>query len=74
MSGGYVFCYGSCVNCERPISFHPHKVPSIRLNGQREPLCVQCFNKWNHVQRVSKGLAPVSLDPEAYGPAREEEL
>ena len=65
---GYVFVLGSCVNCQRSISFHPHKVPSVRVNGKREPLCRQCAERWNELHE------PVPIQPDAYEPCPEEEL
>lgn len=65
---GYMFCMGSCVACKRPITFNPNKVPSIRVNGQREPLCADCFDRWNKLHRTSKGLAPIPINPDAYEP------
>jgi hypothetical protein len=62
--------HGFCVSCERPISFNPELVPSLRVNGEREPVCRGCFKLWNEVHRVSKGLEPVKLRPGAYEPER----
>lgn len=63
---GFMFVIGECVACHCALSFNPEKVPSLRVNGQKEPLCVQCFNRWNEIHRVSKGLEPVALQPGAY--------
>lgn len=68
---GYMFCMGSCINCKRTITFNPNKVPSIRVAGEREPLCEACFAKWNEIHRTSKGLDPVPLHPDAYEPEPE---
>ena len=67
---GYALCFGSCVNCGKPIAFNPERVPSIRVKGkgEKEPLCETCFGKWNEIHRTSKGLEPIPLDPNAYGP------
>lgn len=71
---GYAYCIGSCINCRIPLTFNPERVPSIRVNGSREPLCRECFNRWNDIHRTSKGLAPEVLHPAAYEPCPEEEL
>ena len=71
---GYAFCIGSCVNCQATITFNPEHCPSLRVNGYREPVCLDCFNRWNHIHRTSKGLEPIGLHPEAYTPCPEEEL
>ena len=65
---------GSCVNCKAPINFNPVRVPSIRVNGEKQPLCPACFMQWNQIHRVSQGLEPIPLDPQAYEPEPEENV
>ena len=65
---GYMFAIGECINCGVVLSFNPEKVPSVRINGKREPLCSLCHGKWNEIHRVSEGLEPVPIHPEAYEP------
>jgi hypothetical protein len=31
------------------IAFNPHKVPSLMINGVREPLCRRCAERWNEL-------------------------
>lgn len=64
----YMFVIGSCVACRATITFNPTWVPSIRVNGSREPLCPACHARWNQIHRVSKGLEPLPIHPEAYEP------
>ena len=64
----YMYVHGFCINCGTSISFNAHRVPSIRVNGCREPLCAGCHDKWNEMHRTSKGLDPVSIHPNAYEP------
>lgn len=71
--GGFAICLGSCINCGKPFSFNPVKVPSIRVNGVREPVCKPCVETAN-VERVAAGLEPFAINPDAYDPCREEEL
>jgi len=66
----FMMVFGSCVNCGVFMGFNPEKVPSIRVNGIREPLCKKCFIKWNEIHRISKGLEPMKISPEAYFPSR----
>ena len=44
---GYAIVLGFCCSCHKHIEFNPHKVPSIRVNGEREPLCRECAERWN---------------------------
>jgi hypothetical protein len=68
---GYYWAMGNCIACGSTISFNPDYVPSIRVNGKKEPLCRGCFGQWNQIHRVSKGLEPVALHPQAYEPQPE---
>ena len=65
---GYVFVHGPCVACGILISYSPSHVPSIRVNGEREPLCRGCFAEWNRIHRTSKGLPALKIHPDAYNP------
>lgn len=73
---GYWLMMSQCVNCKRLISFNPLYVPSIRLTpeGEKFPLCENCFNRWNVKHRTSQGLPPEPLDPRAYKEIEEGEL
>jgi len=69
----FAFVIGSCVSCARTFSFNPVRVPSVRVNGVREPVCRACVEAANP-ERVRRGLAPISLSPDAYEPCHESEL
>jgi len=71
---GYVFVLGCCCACRAVIGFNPNHVPSLRVNGKREPLCPGCHKKWNEIHRVSKGLEPIEAHPDAWEPLPESEL
>lgn len=64
----FMYALGSCCACGTGIAFNPNKVPSLRVNGVREPICRACFEQWNQIHRTSKGLDPVELSPDAYEP------
>lgn len=70
----YAFCIGECANCHRPITFNPVRVPSVRVNGVKEPICQGCADQWNQIHRISKGLEPVLIHQDAYEPCEEAEL
>jgi len=55
------------------MTYNPTHVPSIRINGQREPICLQCVHQCNPA-RVKNGLAPIIPHRDAYEPCPEEEL
>lgn len=70
---GLVVVMSSCIGCGKTFSFNPHKVPSVRINGVREPVCIDCVNRANPI-RASKGLEPIVVLPGAYDHIDENEL
>lgn len=70
---GYCIVHGRCFGCGQLFQFHPHKVPSIRVEGVRQPVCRTCIEKANP-ERIKNGLAPVVIMDGAYEPCPEEEL
>lgn len=67
---GYALMLGFCVNCKQSISFNPHKVPSLMINGKREPICESCANRWNEMH--PENARPIQEGAYSYFP--EEEL
>ncbi len=55
------------------ISFNPNKVPSIRINGRREPVCRPCVELANR-ERAKRGLQPFEIAPDAYDAIPEADL
>lgn len=70
---GYVLCTSACLTCKRLFSYNPHHVPSLRVKGEREPICPSCMESIN-MKRTEKGLDPFPIHPEAYEPLPEELL
>jgi len=64
----YMWVIGDCINCGTMINFNPNHVPSLIIDGVREPLCEKCFDRWNEIHRISKDYGPVPLHPNAYKP------
>jgi hypothetical protein len=64
---GYVFAISQCYGCKIPFTYSPSLVPSIRVNGSREPICAHCVEVANPV-RIANGLAPIEVLPGAYEP------
>jgi hypothetical protein len=61
----YMSCMGPCVGCRRVFSFNPDRVPSLRVDGYKQPVCRDCMAKVN-VERKEKGLEPFPVQPGAY--------
>lgn len=70
---GWVFVHSACVGCGRPFAYNPHHVPSIRVNGEREPVCQMCVDLANPL-RIKNGLDPIVPHPDAYEPLPESDL
>ena len=70
---GYVFATSACVGCRRIFSYNPMRVPSLTINGSREPICQACVERVNPT-RIKNGLPPIVPLPDAYEPCDESEL
>lgn len=70
---GYAFMVGTCVGCGRIFSFNPLRVPSVRINGVKEPVCRDCAG-WINRAREATGLKPFEIPADAYEPVEEYEL
>jgi len=78
MSEGFYTVTGVCFGCERIFSFHPHKVPSIRIKdgkpdpaGDRQPICKECIDRINPI-RKKNGLPEIIYASDAYDAVLEE--
>ena len=63
----YMLLHTTCINCRCQVTVNPDVCPSLRINGERQPLCRACFDGWNQIHRIANGLDPVELHPYAYG-------
>jgi len=55
------------LRCGRRFTFNAERVPSITVNGAREPFCRACVDEVNP-RRVAAGLDPIIPLPGAYDP------
>ena len=70
---GFCFAFSKCAACHQPFAYNPLRVPSVRINGVKEPICRGCVLEWN-VRMVKAGKEPHPIPDDAYEPIREEEL
>ncbi len=70
---GYVLVIGRCFTCGRPFSFNPVRVPSLPVEGKKEPICKECVDLANP-KRIANGLEPITYSDDAYEYCSEEEL
>jgi hypothetical protein len=64
---GYMIIFGNCFICQRPFTFNATWVPSITVEGVKQPVCKDCMTLANH-RREEQGLEPHYIHPEAYEP------
>ena len=62
-----MICTGFCIACKQLFAFNPERVPSVLIDGEREPLCAACMEKINS-RRAGLGLPPFLTVPGAYDP------
>ncbi len=70
---GFAMCMGPCFGCGKTFSFNPVRVPSIRVEGVKQPVCRECIEAANP-KRVANGLDPIEILPGAYEACDESEL
>jgi hypothetical protein len=70
---GYAIAMGRCFGCGAVFGFNPVRVPSIRVNGQKEPICQACVTHINP-QRRANGVPEITPAPDAYSEVNESEL
>jgi hypothetical protein len=62
---GFMVVMSACLGCRRVFSYNPDLVPSLRVNGVKEPVCQSCVDRVNP-QRIANGLDPIRPLPGAY--------
>ena len=70
---GYVMVAALCCSCGQLVIFNPNKVPSVRIRGEKQPLCKKCVDLVNEKRKLIK-MPLFKIDPEAYEPANEDEI
>jgi hypothetical protein len=70
---GYAIAFSPCIGCRQPFGYNPLRVPSLPINGTREPICRACVARINP-SRIANGLPPIVPLPDAYEPVDESEL
>jgi len=71
---GYAIMFAPCFTCDEIFGFNPIRVPSLMVEGERRPICLDCHTQLNEL-REQKGVPkwpPPHAD--AYSPVNEHEL
>jgi len=61
----YLFMLAPCYTCKKPFVCNPQLVPSVVIDGKREPLCRACVETANPL-RIARGLEAIRILPGAY--------
>jgi hypothetical protein len=67
---GFFFVFAPCIGCGIPFGFNPERVPSIRVDNVRRPVCRTCFER-RQAHRRANGLVEETFLPGAYDPVPE---
>jgi len=70
---GFVAATSSCFGCKQVFSYNPMRVPSIVVDGTREPVCARCVERANAMRRKNGKPLIVPL-PDAYDACDESEI
>jgi hypothetical protein len=70
---GYLMALVQCWACGQMFTCNPLKVPSIRVGGEREPICENCVTRANEM-RAKNGMPLIEPAPDAYTYASEDDL
>ena len=62
---GYMLAMGCCFGCGRLFGFNPERVPSVKIDGINQPVCLDCVNRVNP-KRIARGLPAIVPLPGAY--------
>jgi hypothetical protein len=58
---------GACIGCGQSINFDPLIVPSVHVDGNKQPLCRHCVARMNMI-RTARGEPRIEPLPGAWAP------
>ena len=61
---GYMMLMATCCNCTQPFMSNPELVPSLMIDGKREPLCRACAEEWERIHNKSGTIRPGAYEPQ----------
>jgi hypothetical protein len=68
----FLTCTSPCYSCKQLFTYNPYRVPSLTVEGTRQPFCQSCIDRANP-KRIANGLEPIVPMPGAYEPYDESE-
>jgi hypothetical protein len=70
---GFMWCFAECIGCRVLFGFNPERVPSIYVDGEKQPVCGVCMAMRNKKRR-EQGLAEDEVMQGAYEAVDESEV
>ncbi len=61
---GYMMLMATCCNCRAMMTCNPDLVPSIRVNGIKEPLCRTCAEEWEKIHDKHGTIRSGAYEPQ----------
>ena len=55
---GYMLLIATCCNCKGTFTCNPDLVPSLKINGVKEPLCRPCTERWEVIHNQTGTIKP----------------
>lgn len=69
----YVLCFGHCAQCGSSFGFNLEHVPSVPIDGVRQPICRDCIDEAN-ARWAAAGEETFQVHPDAYKPGPSDHL
>ena len=69
----YALMLAQCPVCKNGFACNPLRVPSLRINGEKEGICKDCF-EFRQQYREANDLPRETYAADAYSPVNAEEL
>lgn len=60
----YMMLMATCCNCKQSMTCNPDLVPSLRINGVKEPLCRACAERWEEIHHKTGTISQFAYDPQ----------
>lgn len=61
----FMYCHSRCAGCRALIAYNPDLVPSLKINGERQAICLVCLTRWSEIHCPDNPVVP---HPDAYEP------
>ncbi len=60
----YMYLVANCISCKCLFTCNPDLVPSLKVNGVKEPLCRSCTEVWEKIHGKTDTILPGAYEPQ----------